>query len=144
MATNKELIAKNYNRGLWSEDMLKKLILKGKISYDDYIDIVGESIDIATTNAQEIQKFYTAVIQNHLDAMAAQLGYDSCLSVCSYGDTGVQKFDDEARAFKQWRSAVWAKGYEILDECLKGTRNIPTIEELIKLLPELVIKYTEA
>lgn len=143
MSTNKELIAKNYQRGLWSEDMLKKLILKGKLTYSEYTEIVGEDIDVSALTAADTQKFYTTIIQNHLDEKASLLGYDSCLSVCSYGDTGVQKFDDEAASFKKWRSAVWAKGYEILGECLAGTRPIPTVEELIALLPELVIEYTE-
>lgn len=143
MSTNKELIAKNFNRGLWSEDMLKKLILKGKLTYSEYTEIVGEDIDVSALTAAETQKMYTTIIQNHLDEKAALLGYDSCLSVCSYGDTGVQKFDDEAVSFKKWRSAVWAKGYEILGECLAGTRPVPTVEELIALLPELVIEYTE-
>ena len=131
MATNKELIAKNYNRGLWSEDMLKKLILKGKLSYADYTEIVGASIDVNTLTNSEIQKFYNTVIQNYLDEKAISLGYDNCLSICSYEGSGVQKFEDEAHAFKLWRSDVWNKGYEILEECLSGTRKILSADELI-------------
>ena len=62
---------------------------------------------------------------------------------CSYIDTGVQKFDDEGKAFRAWRSAVWAKGYEILAEVQEGKREIPTEEELIAELPELTIVYEE-
>ena len=92
---------------------------------------------------EEIQKQLTDAVQHVLDAKAQELNYDSCLSVCSYIDTGVPKFDAEGKAFRAWRSAVWAKGYEILAEVQAGKREIPTEEELIAELPELVIEYTE-
>lgn len=89
----------------------------------------------------ELQQQYTNYIQNILDEEAKKLGYDSCLSVCSYVNTGVSKFDKEGEAFRTWRSAVWNKGYEILDEVLSGNMEIPTMEELINLLPKLEIVY---
>ena len=88
-----------------------------------------------------IQKQLTDAVQNFLDAKAQELNYDNCLSVCSYIDTGVPKFDAEGRAFRAWRSAVWAKGYEILDQVKAGYRPIPTEEDLIAELPQLVINY---
>ena len=91
----------------------------------------------------EIQAQLTNAVQRVLDAKAQELNYDSCLSVCSYIDTGVQKFDDEGKAFRAWRSKVWAKGYEILAEVQEGKREIPTEEELITELPKLVIEYSE-
>ncbi len=89
----------------------------------------------------EIQKQLTDAVQHVLDNKAQELLYDNCLSVCSYIDTGVPKFDAEGRAFRAWRSAVWAKGYEILDQVKAGYRPIPTEEELIAELPQLVINY---
>lgn len=90
---------------------------------------------------EEIQKQLTGAVQHVLDAKAQELNYDSCLSVCSYINTGVSKFDAEGRAFRQWRSAVWAKGYEILAQVQSGERAIPTEAELIAELPQLVIEY---
>ena len=90
-----------------------------------------------------IQKQLTNSVQRVLDSKAQELLYDSCLSVCSYIDTGVAKFDAEGKAFRKWRSQVWAKGYEILAEVQEGKREIPTAEELIAELPELVIIYSE-
>ena len=52
-----------------------------------------------------IQERLTEAIQELLDSKAQELLYDSCLSVCSYVDTGVPKFDAEGRAFRIWRSA---------------------------------------
>jgi hypothetical protein len=70
-------------------------------------------------------------------------GYDSCLSVCSYTNTGISKFDCEGEAFRVWRSAVWNTGYQILDAVKAGTMEIPSEEELIELLPKLTITYSE-
>lgn len=88
-----------------------------------------------------LQKHYTDIVQRLLDAEAQKLGYDNCNSVCTYVDTGVNKFDCEGVAFRKWRSAVWAKGYELLAEVQAGTRPVPTEEELVELLPKLVIEY---
>lgn len=90
-----------------------------------------------------IQKQLTNAVQRVLDTKAKELLYDNCLSVCSYIDTGVPKFDAEGKAFRTWRSQVWAKGYAILAEVQEGKRGIPTKEELLAELPELVIEYTE-
>lgn len=93
--------------------------------------------------AQQLQQEFTNLIQTFLDSKAQELNYDSCLSVCSYIDTGVPKFDAEGKAFRAWRSAVWAKGYEILAQVQSGERGIPTQEELFAELPELIIDYAE-
>ena len=90
-----------------------------------------------------IQYEYTNLIQSLLDKEAQALGYDNCLSVCSYMDTGVQKFDDEGSCFRKWRSAVWNTGYEILDKVKSGKMEIPSEEELIKMLPKLEIVYSK-
>ncbi|MPM22553.1 hypothetical protein SDC9_69010 [bioreactor metagenome] len=43
--TTKELAKKNYDRGLWSKDMLKALVRKGTVSFTavDYEEITGET-----------------------------------------------------------------------------------------------------
>lgn len=105
--------------------------------------IVGIPEPTEEEKAASLQTQYTALIQSMLDKEAQKLGYDNCNSVCTYVDTGVQKFDDEGRAFRKWRSAVWAKGYEILDAVKAGETAIPTEEELVEMLPQFVITYTE-
>lgn len=89
----------------------------------------------------QIQRQLTDAVQRVLDTKAQELNYDNCLSVCSYIDTGVSKFDAEGKAFRAWRSAVWAKGYEILAQVQAGQRAIPTEAELLSELPQLVINY---
>lgn len=83
----------------------------------------------------EIQKKLVDAVQEYMDKKAQELNYDNCLSVCSYFNSGVEKFDKEGNLFRTWRSAVWQKCYQVLDECLAGTRAVPTAEELINELP---------
>lgn len=94
--------------------------------------------------AMLIERFRSA-IQSWMDGEAVKLGYDNVLSACSYISTGNPKFDAEGEGFRQWRSAVWAKGYELIDEVISGKREVPDDpSEVISLLPELVINYPEA
>lgn len=41
--TNFEMALKNYARGLWTDDMLSKLVAKGKITSSEYEEITGEA-----------------------------------------------------------------------------------------------------
>ena len=107
----------------------------------DYYEVVAIPEPTVEELQEQIQSQLTGAVQHVLDAKAQELNYDSCLSVCSYIDTGVPKFDSEGRAFRAWRSAVWAKGYEILAQVQAGQRAIPTEEQLISELPKLVIQY---
>ena len=40
--TNFDLAKKNYQRGLWSKEMLATLVKKGKLTAEQYKEIVGE------------------------------------------------------------------------------------------------------
>lgn len=103
----------------------------------EYYEVVALPEPTEEECAAALQAQYTALIQSMLDKEAQKLGYDSCLSVCSYIDTGVTKFDVEGKQFRAWRSAIWKRGYELLDEVKAGTRAVPTPEELPNLLPKL-------
>lgn len=106
-----------------------------------YYEVVA--VEIPEPTPEEIQAQLTAKVQEYLDTTAQKLGYDSCLSVCSYVDTGVAKFDEEGEAFRKWRSAVWAKGYEIVAQVQASTRPIPTEEELFAELPAIELNREE-
>lgn len=88
---------------------------------------------------------YKRSVQHMLDEAAYARGYTgpgenisgACMSVCSYVDTGVEQFDAEGRAFRAWRSAVWAAGLVLMEEVLTGKRAMPSFEELPALLPKL-------
>ena len=90
-----------------------------------------------------VKKQLTSLIQRILDKKAREYDYDSCLSACSYQDTGVPEFDAEGRAFRAWRSQVWKIGYEILNDVVAGKREMPSIDELSNELPQLMIEKVE-
>lgn len=41
--TNMELAAKNYGRGLWTDDMLSRLVAKGKLAASEYETVTGKA-----------------------------------------------------------------------------------------------------
>lgn len=127
-------IKRNYDRGLWTAAMVKVAVKKGVITHDEYETITGKSYG---DTPEEVQSMLTAKVQKYLDTTAQKLGYDSCLSVCSYVDTGVTKFDEEGAAFRKWRSAVWEKDYEIVAAVRAGARSVPTEAELFAELPAI-------
>lgn len=98
-------------------------------------------IELAPLTQEQIIKSFTNLIQNFMDSKAQELNYDSIFTAITYENDSNTKFAKEAEAFKKWRSQVWTICYAVLDEVLMGQREVPTKEELISLLPEVVIEY---
>lgn len=93
--------------------------------------------------AEQVRAAKVAMVQSHMEESARALGYDSIGNAITYADEpAVPRFQAEAQAFRAWRSLVWARCYEILDEVQAGKRDIPGDEELISELPELNIRAT--
>lgn len=87
---------------------------------------------------EEIQERLTAAIQEYMDNIARERGYDNLLSAVTYADEPiVPSFQVEGIAFRAWRSAVWDYCYTQLDAVLNGEREIPSVNELIAELPTL-------
>lgn len=102
-------------------------------------------VQIATTKEVQVPSYYKEVekrlinaVQKYMDSKAEERGYDSILSVCSYINSGVEKFDIEGDLARKWRSACWDYCNDQLDRFKAGERGIPTEEELIDELPKLV------
>ena len=75
-----------------------------------------------------------SAIQEHIDNEAKARGYDNIVSACSYaGYPNV--FQTEAISLGNFRSACWTKAYEVQASIDTGTISIPTIDELILMLP---------
>lgn len=85
-----------------------------------------------------LQGQFSSTIQSHLDATASQRRYDSIHTAISYRDDPNPKFAAEAAALFAWRSAVWTYATDELDKVVTGERAIPTVEEFLAELPELV------
>jgi len=87
---------------------------------------------------EQIIAQYTAGVQQHLDIFARTRNYDNILSASSYATSKVSKFAAEGQYAVEARDATWAAAYELLAEVEAGTRPMPTLEEVIAALPELV------
>jgi hypothetical protein len=79
---------------------------------------------------------YSAAIQSKLDELAQEEGFDNIHTAVSYADEpAVKSFQDHGIMFREKRSLVWAKSYEIMAEVKAGSRAMPTIDELLAELP---------
>ena len=135
--TTKDIAKKNFDRGLWSVEMLVKLVNKGKLTSTEYEEIVGSEYIEAPLTEEQIQAHLTQVVQNYMDKTVQTRGYDNIHTACTYANSTDETFKAEGTACVAWRDAVWRKCYDILAEVKAGTREIPTEEELISELPKL-------
>lgn len=122
---------------LWN----KKGVLISQQITEAELKKLGVTIRVHVPTDKEVIDKFSDLVQECLDSKARDLNYDSCLSVCSYINSGSPKFDAEGEAFRKWRTACWTKCYELVAEVQEGKREIPTEEELIALLPKLTIAY---
>lgn len=90
---------------------------------------------VAQAKADQI-KAVAAQVQAHLDAQAVALGYDNIFTAVTYAtEPAVPKFQNDGIALRTWRSLVWAKCYEVLDEIEAGTLDPLDASQLLALLP---------
>lgn len=94
--------------------------------------------DSPPPTAEQILASIAAAVQAHMDAAARGAGYDDVKSAVTYAEEpAVPKFQNEGRAFRAWRSRVWALCYQLLAEVQAGSRPPLTAEEVIAQLPAL-------
>lgn len=91
----------------------------------------------APTQAQIIAS-YTDAVQKHLDGTAKSKGYDGILSACTYATSTNAKFAAEGQACVAWRDAVWSTCYATLAAVESGAAVMPTVEDLIAVLPAII------
>ena len=77
-------------------------------------------------------------MQLHLDTKVSERGYGSILAAVTYVGSQVTQWDTEAQVCLAWRDAVWTAVYQIMADVEQDLRPIPTKDELIAELPELV------
>lgn len=87
---------------------------------------------------EQVIASYTAAVQKHLDDTAKQRGYDGILSACTYATSTNAQFSAEGQAAVAWRDAVWTACYATLAAVESGAAVVPTIDELISVLPAVV------
>ncbi|SEB99474.1 hypothetical protein SAMN05216205_1186 [Pseudomonas mohnii] len=86
----------------------------------------------------EITAAFEQAIQARLNEAAIAARYDSIATAVSYAEEpAVPKFQNDGKAFRAWRSLVWAYAYEQLAAVKAGERTQPTVEDFLLELPEL-------
>jgi len=125
--------------------------------YDEYrLDIrdragieqyVADNFDALLAKAKQVEvDAITAkkekVIDNHIDKVAAARGYGrdgirpsvACIGYASYEN----EYQAEAIGYGKWVASLWPVVFSIMSDVSVGLRDIPTDEELISELPEMV------
>tara|TARA_R110002153_G_scaffold191269_2_gene344228 strand:+ start:4189 stop:4596 length:408 start_codon:yes stop_codon:yes gene_type:complete len=81
--------------------------------------------------------YSTAIQSDLLDDKAIELGFDNIFTGVTYADEpAVPSFQAHGIALRAWRSLVWAKSYEIMAKVQAGELPMPSIPELLAMLPE--------
>lgn len=70
-------------------------------------------------------------INQKLTKIANEKNYDTITSICSYMNSKIQEYREEAEKFIEYRDSVW----QIVNEYLNKT-DFPSIDEVSKLIPE--------
>ena len=94
----------------------------------------GEQAEIV----RQIRAELGQAVKAHLDAVVQLRDYDSIVSACTYATSARPDYQADGQACVNWRDAVWPYAYAVWDDVQAGNRSIPTAEELIAELPELI------
>ena len=94
--------------------------------------------DLRKRSPERMKRMLADAVQSHLDARARERGYDNIFTACTYAEEpAVPAFQAEGKAYREWRSLVWAKCYELLADVESGKRAIPTVSDVIAAIPLL-------
>ena len=88
-------------------------------------------------SAEEITAELTAALEAHYDTKARERRYDNRLT-CALRAGYAGPFQAEGAIFAIWMDTCNEYGYQVMQDCLAGNRAIPTADELLAELPELV------
>ena len=87
--------------------------------------------------SEEITAELTAALEAHYDTKARERRYDNRLT-CALRAGYAGPFQPDGIAFAIWMDTCNEYGYSVMHDCMAGNRQIPTAEELLAELPELV------
>ena len=87
---------------------------------------------------QDLAKAMENAIENHINTTVKAKGYNSQDSIAKYLVSG-NPFYDECTAISLWIGNVWVYAHQVQEDVLAGSREMPTLTELIAELPVLVV-----
>lgn len=105
------------------------------VKRDGYYECVALEQHIPTED--EIQQNMTDFVQNYMDSVVHERGYDNIHTAVTYSNSTDETFRNEGLAALAWRDAVWRTCYNLLDQIKAGEREIPSTDELLEILPRL-------
>tara|TARA_R100000935_G_scaffold43672_1_gene66133 strand:- start:625 stop:1173 length:549 start_codon:yes stop_codon:yes gene_type:complete len=99
------------------------------------IDLTPEEIAAAANSVvTNTRKAIASAVQSVLNESSQARNYDSIISECSYA-TSTGTFGAEAQATVDWRDAVWTHVYNVEAAVIAGSREAPTVTEMLASLP---------
>ena len=119
------------------------------IMRDGWVIVPGEKPEWPPrpSEAELIDRFIKEVLagtQSRLDSFANTRGYSDIMSACSYADSTIAKFKQEALYCIEARDTTWVAAYNIINEVDKKSRPLPESFYAIESeLPELSWPVTE-
>jgi hypothetical protein len=113
-----------------------------KITSSGFVDLTEEQVAALSLTAAEVnsqlRESLVSAVQNKLDEFARSRGYDSILSACTYVNSPVAKFSEEAKHCVIVRSNTWNSLFAIFDSVDSGAREMPKqFSDIEDELPEL-------
>lgn len=81
----------------------------------------------------------TLAIEDMLNEKAMEYNYKDYHAAMAYIGSPVEKYHNESVAFRDWVSYVWYHLETVERDVVLGQRTVPTLEELLSELPQLVI-----
>jgi hypothetical protein len=107
--------------GVWT--VTKTVTALSEAEIDDKFQQTIRPLEIAVSNA--------------LDSLAATMGYDNVIALCSYINSTNSTYKSEALYMNGLRDMVWEELYNITNAAKAGERTLPTEEELFAELPAI-------
>lgn len=120
--------------GLEIKEVSDNEIEKG---YDGAWYFAGQAPEKPAASTEQIIRQYEDAVQSYLDQTAQSRDYDNTYTCLSYLSSTDEVWNREAHAFNAWRDQVWRKCHEILNAAMGGEIPVPTVEELIAMLPAI-------
>lgn len=97
---------------------------------------IDPGLAVKGLSAQEILAKYDQKLMDYFDAKAKEKNYDNRIT-CSLRAGYPGPFQVEGLAFAQWMDACNAYCYAVMQDIQKGSRDIPSFEQLASEFPPL-------